>query len=673
MANAQRHHHEQAMDDIVSSSLAQLSIHNAEQDLSKKHRKILILGDSITHGGEGDYTWRYRLWQWFKQESLLASSQKVDTRSLGSQESLDAPSRQTQAPESINAALSEQARCDPNLKSLMELVATGDAPKSQLTRLREHVNANESQARVDTPTSSRVLVSFVGPYTGVKGRDPPTPIHPAPLPGEDDPAQRPAERIPWGYSQDVDTQFAGGCRHFATWGYQAFQCKEAIAEVVRDWQPDLVLSLLGFNDVGWWVSDADGTLESIRAIVENTRAVKADVDFAFGNIVNRTYLEGREDLLENTKRFNDLLPVKAEEWTKKGSRVISADVASQYDSGPQYRDWAPAAYDGLHPSALGEYQIAKAFSIALHREFKFGSQPLSIPSTIPKRNLQAPAGVESRSTPMGVRVIWTDVYGAEYQVRHRKVDQADWSTNQTQTPRTDIEIHTGEQIEVQVRSCHGFEHGPWTEICKCKCTHKSIPAPRNVKTRSTASGFSVTWSPPPSIGLLKQADADISRYEVLYKDGDRGDMFPTIQGASETSATVKDLPSGHVIDLILVRAWIFSQNAWSFGQWASGRAVRVGDHSAPRRPLDLRIEGRAGQDGAVKLAWDRSGDKSAAGYLVYVRALDRGVAETAGVVVRETRKEVGCMGHAWNYEFSVSAVNGEWESERSAGVVPPRD
>lgn len=28
--------------------------------------KIMFVGDSITHGHEGAYTWRYRMWQWLK-------------------------------------------------------------------------------------------------------------------------------------------------------------------------------------------------------------------------------------------------------------------------------------------------------------------------------------------------------------------------------------------------------------------------------------------------------------------------------------------------------------------------------------------------------------------------------------------------------------------------------
>jgi len=39
-------------------------------------------------------------------------------------------------------------------------------------------------------------------------------------------------------------------------------------------------------------------------------------------------------------------------------------------------DACPAAYDGLHPNALGEYQIAQAFSKTLCEDFQLGGSPL---------------------------------------------------------------------------------------------------------------------------------------------------------------------------------------------------------------------------------------------------------------------------------------------------------
>lgn len=32
--------------------------------------KVMVVGDSISHGREGDWTWRYRIWEWFNRERV---------------------------------------------------------------------------------------------------------------------------------------------------------------------------------------------------------------------------------------------------------------------------------------------------------------------------------------------------------------------------------------------------------------------------------------------------------------------------------------------------------------------------------------------------------------------------------------------------------------------------
>jgi hypothetical protein len=32
--------------------------------------RVLVVGDSISHGREGDFTWRYRIWEWFCREKV---------------------------------------------------------------------------------------------------------------------------------------------------------------------------------------------------------------------------------------------------------------------------------------------------------------------------------------------------------------------------------------------------------------------------------------------------------------------------------------------------------------------------------------------------------------------------------------------------------------------------
>lgn len=39
--------------------------------------KILVCGDSITQGADGDFTWRYRLWEWFQQANAQNNSTDI--------------------------------------------------------------------------------------------------------------------------------------------------------------------------------------------------------------------------------------------------------------------------------------------------------------------------------------------------------------------------------------------------------------------------------------------------------------------------------------------------------------------------------------------------------------------------------------------------------------------
>lgn len=51
--------------------------------------------------------------------------------------------------------------------------------------------------------------------------------------------------------------------HFAVWGRQIAQDIPLIRNVVQKYEPDIILDMLGFNDMGWFVSGADGTLNSM--------------------------------------------------------------------------------------------------------------------------------------------------------------------------------------------------------------------------------------------------------------------------------------------------------------------------------------------------------------------------------------------------------------------------
>ncbi|OKI54618.1 hypothetical protein [Streptomyces sp. MJM1172] len=88
------------------------------------------------------------------------------------------------------------------------------------------------------------------------------------------------------------------------WGRQAAQDKTLIREQVKKFKPDLLLAGLGFNDMGWFVSDANGTLASMEALVDEARAVDPDLKFAPANVPQRTRIGGRDDLIAQTDTYN---------------------------------------------------------------------------------------------------------------------------------------------------------------------------------------------------------------------------------------------------------------------------------------------------------------------------------------------------------------------------------
>lgn len=52
--------------------MASAQSHTTPEQSSMAPLKIMIIGDSISHGREGDYTWRYRLWCWLQTHTAQA-------------------------------------------------------------------------------------------------------------------------------------------------------------------------------------------------------------------------------------------------------------------------------------------------------------------------------------------------------------------------------------------------------------------------------------------------------------------------------------------------------------------------------------------------------------------------------------------------------------------------
>ncbi|MEF3115129.1 fibronectin type III domain-containing protein [Streptomyces chrestomyceticus] len=537
--------------------------------------KVMLVGDSMTQGYEGDWTWRYRLWEWFK---------------------------------------------------------------------KEHID-----------------VDFVGPYEGTRPQEQPKAPAVPPLQGE---APRSTEGTPvtsGGYAAGVAADF--DTDHFAVWGRQAAQDKTLIAEQVAKYQPDLLLVGLGFNDMGWFVSGPEGTLDSMRTLVDQARAVKPDLDFALANVPQRSFIGGREDLPRNTMKYNSMLAEAIPSWSTGKSRVALVDWARNYSCD---RDSCHAGYDGLHPNALGEYQIAQAFVRTLHNSYGLGNQLISFPTRIPERTTPTPGTIWVDSGPSGITLKWKPVFGARgYTVRHRIRGSGTWNETPVRAARFDTTwTLDGWEWEYQVRTDNADDgKSGWSETLSATAHPKTAAAPTGIVTRATATGVDVSWGAPTG----PYTDT-IDRYEIITWDRDTPGAIINSTAVRGRSVHIDGLHPGHHY-LVAVVTW----NAAGGGMPGVARSVTVGAGTPPA-PTGLKVTSTDAT--TVQLTWAGSG--RAAGYRVWIRNINDGSPSKADeYVVNETSRGIAYLvPGVWNYEFCVTAVNGEAESGKSNCVTasrPPAD
>jgi lysophospholipase L1-like esterase len=249
--------------------VADLIAHSTGKALAERQAalRVMIVGDSMTQGQEGDWTWRYRMWQWFEQNGIA--------------------------------------------------------------------------------------VEFVGPYVGTVPPPPASPPSPPPLYGS--PSSSTPAATNGGYAKGVDAAFLSNCNHFSLWGRPMAVAKGLIQGVLEQTEADLVLLMLGFNDLGWFYSDANGLVSSTSTFVSSARAANPNLKFAIANVPQRSFIGGRDDLVEGTNIYNDLLPGAIAEWSTDQSPIHLVELEQNYDCQPggclagkrrQHHRFAPIADAG---------------------------------------------------------------------------------------------------------------------------------------------------------------------------------------------------------------------------------------------------------------------------------------------------------------------------------------
>lgn len=200
--------------------------------------RILLVGDSVTQGSAGDWTWRYRLW-----EHLVADDADVD---------------------------------------------------------------------------------FVGPADTLAGPPPALPNQ-----------------------EYADPDFDR--THAAHWGDAFYDTQWPIGDLVETYEPDVVVELLGVNDlVGG--KTPDEVLAELSDFVTTAQQVDPDVDVVLGQL-SQSWQPGVPD-------YNAGLPGLAQELGTDDSRVVVATAPTDFVEDVD-------TWDAAHPTATGEVKIAASVADAL--------------------------------------------------------------------------------------------------------------------------------------------------------------------------------------------------------------------------------------------------------------------------------------------------------------------
>lgn len=508
--------------------------------------------------------------------------------------------------------------------------------------------------------------TFVGPYSGTHGTpgiqstEPSAPLF--------DGEKAPESVVVGRYAGGVPDGFKGS-GHAAFWGRQALQDDPLVKAWVAQYQPDYMLMLLGFNDLGWFVSGPDGLIGQIGNIVENAREAKPDIKLLVGNVVQRLFIGGRQDLVDNTITYNGMLKSTLPNWFRWESPISYVDVSARYDCQPAS---CPDGYDGLHPRARGEHHIAQAFANVLGSDFGFPGQPYSVPESVDARSVGLPTNVVSYSYPEGIFTTWDTMDNNRgYEIRSRLQGMTDWwSDGGTSVAGSWLSwVQDGQVWESQVRtSTDGNDHSDWSPIVSATAHPKTAPGPSLISVAPLdADGVIVSWNPVSGY--------DVNRYGLILYDRDTPGAYISMYATTGTSITVHGLKSGHRHDVwvatyVNMKGSLTNSAVTPGGLPAGAHSVIIGG-GVPAPPASLSVS--VIDATSIELYWPAAAN--VAGYTIYMKSLITAGAgfQSVGETTDLSQGIYFLFPGIWNYQFCIGSYNGDIQSAYgNACVTPPR-
>lgn len=415
--------------------------------------RVLIVGDSATHGSSGDWTWRHRLWQHFEE--------------------------------------------------------TG------------------------------VEVDFVGPYDDVKA----------------------LERD--GFAHDyLDPDFDRD--HASRWGHAFDVDGLDIAGLIADHHPDVVVEMLGVNNLTWGGLPPAEVDELLRKFVDQARAADPEIDLVLSTVPQTWF--------PTVPGFNELLLESASQLDDAASQISVARSDLGYVE--RTHTWDPG-----HPNARGELRLAAAVQDALV-DLGIG-MPFDRPlPKVPVGPRRAPR-LSGSATDGTVSLSWSGARVATSQIIERRdlaagtgwqrwdeVGDNPWLPNPESWSSPAPEVH---RLQFRLRPVKGYQRAA-PDVRSNVVTLVARPAapPAGQVTGSRFGRALVRW----------QAAPRATRHQVRIRLRQPNARWRVLRRTTSTRTTIVGLRGRQVYD-VAVRGWRDGVSSL----WRSLGAVRV---PPPRMVLGVR-------------------------------------------------------------------------------------
>ncbi|MBK3632486.1 SGNH/GDSL hydrolase family protein [Streptomyces asoensis] len=162
----------------------------------------------------------------------------------------------------------------------------------------------------------------------------------------------------------ADPDFPRG--HLAGWGEGWLHMAPLIGEAVRTTRADVLLVSLGLIDLGFY-TNAEQTAQNARAFVAGARAANPRIAMVWLPVIPNVRAANDPPFAAQVARFNELLAKTAADLDEPASPILLASVPPTWDIDTD-------TYDGTHPNANGEHQLASAFAEAMYQGWELGGE-----------------------------------------------------------------------------------------------------------------------------------------------------------------------------------------------------------------------------------------------------------------------------------------------------------